>query len=122
MTVPVIDSHVSWVYTEDLERAVAFYGEKLGLECVRDEGSARLFQVTPTSLIGVCVAFEDRIVSPKGSMISIVTDDVDSWYQLLADTDARIQAPPHRLDAFNIYTFFVEDPDGYVIEFQQFLD
>ena len=53
-------------------------------------------------------------------MISIITGDVDSWYRRLLDKGLRIEKAPHRLDQFGIYTFFIEDPNGYVIEFQQF--
>jgi hypothetical protein len=32
------------------------------------------------------------------------------------------QCAAHRLPQFGIYTFFAEDPNGYVIGFQQFDD
>ena len=55
-------------------------------------------------------------------MISIVTDDVDGWYARLNAAGVSIAQPPHTLEQFSIYTFFANDPNGYVIEFQQFLD
>jgi catechol 2,3-dioxygenase-like lactoylglutathione lyase family enzyme len=53
-------------------------------------------------------------------MISIVTDDVDAWYQRLRGKGVAVDNPPRRLEQFAIYTFFTRDPNGYVIEFQQF--
>jgi uncharacterized glyoxalase superfamily protein PhnB len=53
-------------------------------------------------------------------MISIVSNDVDAWYRRLLDKGVDIVQPPHRLERFGICTFFVTDPNGYVIEFQQF--
>ena len=117
-----VSAQVTWRYTENLEKAHEFYGEVLGLELVRDEGAARIYRVNSGACIGVCRAFEDRVVEPSGSMVSLVTDDVDGWYDRLKRAGVKLKAPPHRLDQFGIYTFFAEDPDGYVVEFQKFDD
>ena len=111
---------ISWVYTYDLDSTVEFYADALELECIRDEGDARIFATTASAAIGVCRAFENRVVEPKGGIISIVTDDVDAWFQRLTEKGVAVAGPPHRLEQFGIYTFFVTDPNGYVIEFQQF--
>lgn len=113
-------AQISWVYTEDLEATADFYGRILGFECSRDEGSARIYQTSDTAFIGVCRAFADRVVEPGGCMISLVTDDVDACYERLLANGLEIERPPYRLEQFGIYTFFVRDPNGYVIEFQQF--
>ena len=110
------------MYTHSLESTAEFYAGTLGLECLRDSGTARIFAVGENAAIGVCEAFADRVVEPQGSLVSIVVDDVDAWYRRLAARGAEIESPPHRLEAFNIYTFFVRAPDGYRLEFQQFLD
>ena len=115
-----IVSQITWVYTRDLARSSAFYGEVLGLECLRDEGGARIFATAQNAAIGVCEVFGDRVVEPRGGMISIVTDDVDAWYRRLVESGAEVEGPPHRLEQFAIYTFFARDPEGYRIEFQQF--
>jgi len=112
---------IAWVYAQDLEATCRFYAGTLGLPLMRDEGEARLYGVTDTSSIGVCRAFGDRVVEPAGGMISIVTDDVDAWYDRLSAAGTTLRGAPERLDQFGIYTFFAEDPNGYVIEFQQFL-
>jgi len=117
-----LSSQISWVYTEDLAATCHFYGDLLGLKRARDTGTACIYQTCPNAFIGVCTAFDDRVVQPKGSMISLITNDVDGWYKMLSDAGANVQGPPHRLEQFGIYTFFARDPNGYVIEFQQFLD
>jgi len=117
---PGITTHISWVYTEDLDKCVTFYADMLGLECIRDDGAARIFATADAAAIGVCRIHADRVVEPLGGMISIVTDDVDAWFRRLREKGAEIAQPPHRLEQFGIYTFFVKDPNGYVIEFQQF--
>ncbi|UCH39938.1 MAG: VOC family protein [Gammaproteobacteria bacterium] len=115
-----INAQVSWVYTHELDSTAIFYADLLGLECCRDEGGARIFKTGDGAFIGLCQAFEDRVVEPAGGMISLVTDDVDACYQRLLENGLQIDSPPRRLDQFGIYSFFVRDPNGYVIEFQSF--
>lgn len=119
---PGLTGQISWVYSDDLDTAARFYADVLGLECRRDEGDARIYATAGDAFIGVCRAFADRVVEPRGGMISLVCDDVDGWYRRLRERGAEIDTAPHRLDAFGIYTFFARDPNGYVIEFQQFID
>jgi predicted enzyme related to lactoylglutathione lyase len=117
-----ISGQISWVYTQDLDSTAYFYADVLGLECTRDQGTARIFATGDHAWIGICQAFADRVVEPKGGMISIISDDVDAWYQRLVDIGLSIDQTPHRLEQFGIYTFRVKDPNGYLIEFQQFVD
>ena len=49
------------------------------------------------------------------------TDGVDVWYARLMEAGADVEGEPHVLAQFNIYACFVRDPNGYRIEFQQFL-
>ena len=117
-----ITCQITWVYTDNLEQTSNFYEKDLGLKLVIDEGAARIFQVSTAAHIGVCTAFEDRMVEPKGGMITLVTNEVDEWYNRLTNKGVVINNPPHVLEKFNIYTFFLEDPNGYKIEIQQFLE
>ncbi len=118
--IPQITRQIAWVYTRDIDSTAKFYTDCLGLECIREAGRARLFATTGETAIGVCEIFAERVVEPKGGMISLVTDDVDAWYRRLLERGANIEAPPRRLERFGIYSFFIRDPNGYVIEFQQF--
>ncbi len=113
-------AQISWVYTGDLDATTRFYADVLGLDCIREAGGARIFATAEHAGIGVCQAFADRVIEPRGGMISIVTDDVDAWYRHLLGKGVEIAQPPRRLEQFAIYSFFVTDPNGYHIEFQQF--
>ena len=120
MTSLQINGQISWVYTQDLDSTVNFYSRLPGLDCVRDEGGARVFATAENAYIGVCEAFDDRVVEPEGGMISLLTDDVDDCYRQLVASGIAAEGPPHRLERFGIYTFFLRDPNGYRIEYQQF--
>ncbi|WP_137701180.1 VOC family protein [Marimonas lutisalis] len=117
-----LTGQITWVYCDDLESTCAFYADTLGFMLVRDAGTARIFETTAGAMIGVCIAFEDRIVQPAGGMITLLTDDVDKWYAYLIEEGAALRGPPRELPQFGIYSFFCEDPNGYVIEFQRFVE
>ena len=112
---------ITWLYTHDLARSHDFYSGVLGLEIQRDEGQAKIYRTADGAALGVCEVFDDRVVEPAGSMISLVTNSVDSWYSKLESAGVKAQGPPHHIERFGIYTFFVKDPDGYILEFQQFV-
>ena len=113
---------IVWVYTNDLEETSDYYGSMLGLRLERDEGTARIFGTCGQASIGVCQVFEDRVVQPAGGMITLVTDNVDGWYENLKDKGADLLGPPRRIDAFGVYGFFSRDPNGYVVEIQCFVE
>ena len=121
MTRPTIHQQIHWVYTTDLETSADFYANSLGLELAVDEGSAKIFKTAEAALVGVCQVFGDRVVAPEGSMLTFVTDEVDAWYARMLETGADVEGEPHVLPQFDIYACFVRDPNGYRIEFQQFL-
>jgi len=119
---PQVSQQITWVYARDLEGTCRFYGEVLGLDMTLDEGKARIYRASDSAYIGICEAFGGRVVEPKGGMITLVTDDVDAWFARLEHAGATLKGAPERHEAFNIYAFLAEDPNGYLIEFQQFLD
>lgn len=114
-------SMITWVYCHDLTETAAFYGDVLGLPLWRDAGAARIYQAGGDALIGVCRAFEDRVVNPSGGMITLLREDVDGWYDRLLAKGAKLRGTPEKIEQFGIYSFFCEDPNGYVIEIQTFL-
>jgi catechol 2,3-dioxygenase-like lactoylglutathione lyase family enzyme len=122
MTHPPLGQSLTWVDTEDLDGTCAFYGETLGLEMVFDQGACRIFSMGGTGFLGVCRVRPGRFVEPKGVVITFVTDDVDGWHRHLLARGARPEGAPERSEAFNVYCFFVRDPNGYLLEFQSFLD
>lgn len=119
-----ITGQITWVYTQDLAQSVGFWRDALGLEVVRDAGSAMIFETTPGACIGVCEVFGGRVVQPEGSMITLLVDDrqmVDMWHARLSAAAVPLRGAPQELTQFGIYSFFCADPNGYVVEIQCFL-
>ncbi len=122
MNTPPTSQSLTWVYTEDLDGTCRFYAETIGFPQVLDQGACRIFRTSPTGFLGVCQVRPGRWVEPKGTVITFVTDDVDAWHARLVARGAAPETPPARSAAFNVYAFFVRDPNGYLLEFQTFLD
>jgi len=127
MAHPPIDQSVTWIYTEDLAATCRFYGEVLGLEQVLDQigkdgGGCRIFRQSPSSFLGACRVRPGRWSEPKGVVITFVTPDVAGWHRYLIERGVTPEGPPTYSAAFNVDCFFARDPNGYLLEFQNFRD
>jgi catechol 2,3-dioxygenase-like lactoylglutathione lyase family enzyme len=122
---PSIDQQITFLYTLDLAMTAHFYEEVMGFPLVLDRGGCRIYRVVGEAFLGFCErASAPR--EPKGIIFTLVTDEVDAWYERLAavggPTGKLVDNPPVVNETYGIYHFFARDPNGYVIEVQQFLD
>ena len=111
---------LTFLYTDDLSRSVAFYRDVLDLEPVVDQGRAVLFRVNDGAYLGV----SDRADRPRGTdgvMVSFVCD-VDRVYAKLAARGVAFDGPPGPQMDGTVYAAFFRDPDGYRLEIQEFRD
>jgi catechol 2,3-dioxygenase-like lactoylglutathione lyase family enzyme len=103
--------------TADRARVVEFYQERLGFgEWLVQEGGCTILR-RDNLLLGFCDAEE----SEDDGIVTVVVEDrtaVDRVYENLADV---AQESPTENEAFDIYQFFAEDPDGRTVEVQTFL-
>jgi catechol 2,3-dioxygenase-like lactoylglutathione lyase family enzyme len=120
MSHPNIDQQVTFLYTHDLVTTAHFYEKTLSLPLVLDQGECRIYQVSRDGYIGFC----QQADVPKTSDIifTIVTPEVDQWYQYLSKHGVKFEKPPTLNPDYNIYHCFFRDPNGYLIEIQRFLD
>ncbi len=118
--IPPIDQSITFLYVEDLERSDRFYAGDLGLPLVVDQGGCRIYRMAADAYLGVCE--RPGRVSPEGILVTIVTDEVDAWHDRLASRGIPVDQAPQQNDTYKVYHAFYRDPDGYVIEVQQFND
>ncbi len=121
MAPPPFDQIVTFIYTEDLEKASDFYGNVLGLPLALDQGPCRIYSVGPAGFLGVC----NHAKPPEdkhGVIVTLVSGDVDGWAEYLAGKGVEFVKPLTFYEKFNIYHFFFRDPDGYLLEIQEFRD
>jgi lactoylglutathione lyase len=114
------------VWVSDIDATREFYEDVLGLEYQReftldgvlnyyvgtDDGASFQFKYDPES---------DRPVDPSGiDHLAIAVDDVDATLErVLAAADPVVVTEPTTVDVADRRVAFVEDPDGYHVEFVQ---
>lgn len=118
---PPIDQQVTFLYTRDLAATARFYEQVLGLPLVLDQGSCRIYRVSGDAFLGFCQR-ETAPEQPQGIIITFATRQVDAWHEHLAAQGIVFERPPALNPDYNIYHCFLRDPNGYLLEIQQFLD
>ena len=123
MAHPPIDSQITFLYTDDLAQTAQFYEEVMGLQLKLDQGACRIYQVSGDGYLGFCrrSAASSSSQEPTHVILTIVTSDVDGWHRHLLEHDVLAEKPPTINPEFNIYHCFLRDPNGYLLEIQQFL-
>lgn len=121
MTRPSIDQQVTFLYTRDLAATAEFYETILELPLVLDQGSCRIYETGAGSFLGFCQR-EETPEDPLGVIVTLVTAEVDAWHDYLSEKGIEFEKPPAFYPAYNIYHCFLRDPNGYLLEIQQFRD
>lgn len=116
-----IHQQITFFMVRDLEATASFYEGFLGLALALDQTSCRIYRVVGDAYVGFCERPE-AADSTHPIILTWVTPEVDAWYARLVELGADLENEPAVNPAFKIYHFFVRDPDGYRVEFQQFLD
>jgi len=120
-SLPSIDQQITFLYTTDLAKTAVFYEDVLGLELALDQGTCRIYHTSPNAFVGICK--RDNIVIDPGNVIfTLVTQDVDEWFEMLKEKGVRFEKPPALNPRYQIYHCFLRDPNGYLIEIQRFED
>ncbi len=115
-----VDAFITFLSVSNLERSGRFYGDRLGLELVLDQGPCRIYRVSTSAYLGICTHRED--VQAQGVIVTLVTDEVDRWYRELSAAGVEIESAPAHNERFGLYHMFLRDPDGHLVELQEFLD
>ena len=118
---PSIDQQVTFLYTRDLPATAHFYEEVMNLPLVLDQGSCRIYRISRDGFLGFCERVETP-EKPSGVIFTIVTHEVDEWHRYLSEQGVAFEKPPTYNPTYNIYHAFLRDPNGYLIEIQQFFD
>ncbi|MGJ3238524.1 MAG: VOC family protein [Anaerolineae bacterium] len=114
-----IAEQITFLYCENLATTAPFYEDVLGLELALDQGSCRIYHISGrTAYLGLCERATPR--EKDGVIFTLVTPDVDGWYERITAQGIKCEYAPRLNDTYNIYHFFVKDPNGYLIEFQHF--
>jgi len=122
---PGVSGTVTFFYYKDLDAQVAFYEGVLQLTASMDEDWVKIYPITETASVGLVLDGRGyhRVSADKPAMLSIVTDDVDAWYERIRQSGVPVlrELPPPSAQQDDggapVRGFMVEDPGGYTIEF-----
>ncbi len=119
-----IEYPITFLYYRDLEEVIPFYRDVLGLSLHTDQGWAKIFQVGEAACVGLVDETRGsmNVTEEKGVLFTLVVDDVDAWYRYMQDEGVKIVREPRFSDELGVYCFFAEDPGGYRLEIQRFMD
>jgi catechol 2,3-dioxygenase-like lactoylglutathione lyase family enzyme len=117
------DQQVTFLYTTELDATSQFYEDVLGLPQVLDQGGCRIYRVADNAFLGFCShSSAGRRDDTTGVVLTLVTDEVDQWYERLRAWGVAFESAPAHNPTYNIYHCFLRDPNGYLVEIQRFLD
>jgi predicted enzyme related to lactoylglutathione lyase len=119
-----LSSQITFLYFKELAGPAHFFEEVLGLQKVDDQGFARIYRISGGAFIGIVDEAQGYCDAPaaKNVLITLVTDDVDQWYERLQAAGIAIDAAPAIHEKANVEGFFFEGPGGYAFEIQKFLN
>ena len=115
-------SSVVFLPCSDITGTVHFYRDVLGLPVIQKQGDSLFIFDTGYGYWGFCQYSDGRplLSGPQGVCLSINMknpDDVLARYEVLKD-NVSIYKDPAWHPRFPVFSFFVLDPAGYLVEFQ----
>jgi catechol 2,3-dioxygenase-like lactoylglutathione lyase family enzyme len=119
-----VQANIVFLYYKDIPRAQRFYEDILGLRLAVDQGFAKIYQVSPTSFVGLVDEAQGlhRASDTKPVTLSFVTREIDAWYDWLVSRGVRMRGPVRDATRHPTRGFVAYDPEGYFLEFERFLD
>ena len=115
-------SQITFIYLKELQPAVDFFENILGLEIMDDQGWAKIYRAGGDSFIGA-VAGEKAFKKPQDDSAVLVTfcvNDVTGWYEYLQSKNVKILRELVDRPDNQVRCFFFEGPGGYSFEIQEF--
>ena len=118
-----ITSSITFLPCSDIRATEAFYHGLLGLRVAQRQGDNLTIFDTGYGYWGFCAYADGRkpLSGPKGVCLSLNLPDnqavLDAYEQL--KERARVWRAPVLHPDFPVFSFFILDPDGYLVEFQK---
>ena len=118
-----VPSSIVFLPVSDIEKTDAFYGGILGLPLVQKQGPSLSIYDTGYGYLGFCMYSDGRapLSGPKGVCLSVNLADneaVLARFEELKDRCTVFRRPAMH-PVFPVYSFFLQDPDGYLVEYQK---
>lgn len=114
-----IKSIVNFYPCRDIEETSDFYVNVIGLSLYQDQGKARIFDCH-YGYLGFCQYDHGILATETCISFNLCTQkEVDDYYEKFKNMGIQGMTVPKKHDQFEVYSFFMKDPNGYKIEFQK---
>jgi predicted enzyme related to lactoylglutathione lyase len=119
-----VQSQITFLYYRDLQPAAEFYQEVMGFELVEDQGWAKIYRVSDSAYLGIVDETRGfhKAQERNAVLVTLVVDDVSWWYDYLKRKGVKMLTELREVKDIQVRGFFLEDPGGYAVEVQQFLN
>lgn len=120
---PPVDSQITFFYKDDLAQTAQFCEGIIGFQLNLDQGTWRINPVSKDAYLGSCQpASAGQPTSDLPRVIpTIVAHSVDRWHSYCHERIIQLEKRLATNPELNIYHLLLRDPDGYLLEIQQFL-
>ena len=117
---PGTEIDCTFIYFNDMPRAIDFYENLLGFPLAIDQGWCKIYQVSPTGHWGLVDGNRGyhKANNAKPIMLALRVDDVDEWYEFVVGKGIKTLNEPKASQDLGIRAFLFLDPEGHVIEIQ----
>ncbi len=116
-----LQSQITFFYYKDLAEAARFYEDIFGLQIIQDQAMAKVYKLGK-SYFGIVDGEKGSLKAQEknAAMLTMLVDSVEEWAAYLDEKGVKC-IKPVSCGRFAQSAFY-EDPGGYVIEIQRFLD
>ena len=117
------ESSVVFLPVSDIDETLKFYRDAVGLKIAQKQGDSLYIFDTGYGYWGFCQYDDGRkpLSGPKGVCLSLnlsTNEEVMARYEMLKDS-CNVYRKPRMHPKYPVYSFFILDPDGYLVEFQK---
>ena len=119
-----IHSQITFLYYDDLQAASEFYGDVMGFRLVEDQKWAKIYRAGDGVYVGIVAGKKGfhQAQEKNAVLLTFLVNDVAAWYEYLQSQGVRIVTDLQEKEDIQVRCFFLEDPGGYSIEIQRFLN
>lgn len=103
----------------DINKTSDFYQNIIELKLYQDQGQCRIFD-TGYGYLGFC-EYDDHVLATKTCISFNLENEkaVDDTYLKMKGLGMSGLTKPQKHPKFEVYSFFMKDPNGYTVEFQK---
>lgn len=120
---PGIEKTITFIYFNDLPKAMDFYEKVMGFDLEIDQGWCKIYRASSNGYVGLVDGERGfhKASETKPIILCFRVPDVDEWYRFIKDKGIEIFKDIKSSPELKIRAFLIHDPEGHVVEIQSAL-